>query len=265
MTIRLKPLDDEHEHQAKNLVINAFSAGHDDGHWEWKYKRSPDSGIWTQSFVALDEDKVVAFVGFVGGQFRLPDGASVPCCSVGDLVVTPEYRERGISSQLLDYAFASIRAGESAPAVKLSWTRPQVARKTSKMSASIRARPGTIRYIKALDWDARMTELGVDHVELGDIDSGKEFSVRIEIRHGPTFLLTEGRDGMTWAHEGHSPVTVSGDHESIRLFFVVLSRRRLILHVLGRRLRLKGSPRQIVRLIGRRIEIGKVLAAMLRM
>ena len=266
MTVEYRRLEgnDDHNAQAAALVHDQFSSFFGSEYWDWKY-RSPFLTTYDQHvYTAVVEDRVVGVYGVTGGEYLISPGNTVPCRISGDLVVHPEYRGKGISSGLIDFASSSIRQSEWSPVVNLGWTRDEILRHMGSNLGSVRVPSGTIAYTKTLNWDARLQELDATRVQTTGIDLGRQLSVSFQIDNGPRFVLSKRDDDMTWSTRGDSSVHIRGTWHSVDSAFVALSRRKLVEDLFSRRLHISGRPLAIRSLIIHRTDFGNALRPLTR-
>ena len=76
-------------------------------HLEWKYERNPYAG--SRIYFARAGEEIVAMLGIYGARYVTGKGAGTPgVMCAGDVVITPEYRGRGVLRQIMTRALEDL-------------------------------------------------------------------------------------------------------------------------------------------------------------
>jgi len=90
------------------LFQRSFGRSITEAHWEWKLRRLPSPVL--NDWIALDDRKPVFHSGGIPVRYQFPDGQTTAMVSV-DTMTDPEYRRRGLLTQVAQRMYASWRDG----------------------------------------------------------------------------------------------------------------------------------------------------------
>lgn len=107
-SIAIRPYRTDDERDLVELFRRAFGQSVTEDHWRWKLKRphSPTSNVW----LAVCEEKPVFQYAGIPTRFQLADGSATVMVSV-DTMTAPEFRRRGLLTQVAQQVYSAWRAG----------------------------------------------------------------------------------------------------------------------------------------------------------
>jgi hypothetical protein len=92
--------------QLVDLFQQSFGRTITESHWNWKLRRLP-TGVFND-WIALDAGRPIFHSGGIPVRYQLPDGQTTAMVSV-DTMTAPEYRRRGLLTQVAQRMYASWR------------------------------------------------------------------------------------------------------------------------------------------------------------
>ena len=191
--------DDKEE--VKKLVESIFSVFLEGKFWNWKYGENP---YFDSRLVAVAEvnGEIVGCNHWLLRELKYSDSVVDKAVLAADVAVRPDYRGRGIGSQLLQFLRSSDIVKRRKAALIYMFADPKLAKKFHTPTAGyILARDGTAQYTKVLNW--RKVKRNVERLN-EEIRSGKfgknlpksDLKVLFKISAAPPLCIHIKKDGL---------------------------------------------------------------------
>ena len=191
--------DDKEE--VKKLVESIFSVFLEGKFWNWKYGENP---YFDSRLVAVAEvnGEIVGCNHWLLRELKYSDSVVDKAVLAADVAVRPDYRGRGIGSQLLQFLRSSYIVKRRKAALIYMFADPELAKKFHTPTAGyILARDGTAQYTKVLNW--RKVKRNVKRLN-EEIRSGKfgknlpksDLKVLFKMSAAPPLCIHIKKDGL---------------------------------------------------------------------
>ena len=191
--------DDKEE--VKKLVESIFSVFLEGKFWNWKYGENP---YFDSRLVAVAEvnGEIVGCNHWLLRELKYSDSVVDKAVLAADVAVRPDYRGRGIGSQLLQFLRSSDIVKRREAALIYMFADPELAKKFHTPTAGyILARDGTAQYTKVLNW--RKVKRNVERLN-EEIRSGKfgknlpksDLKVLFKMSAAPPLCIHIKKDGL---------------------------------------------------------------------
>jgi GNAT superfamily N-acetyltransferase len=236
---------DPRENQVAALVEGTFGAGFGGPYWKWKY-RHPSSCDRVDVYTADIDGMVVAAVHYLGGDHRFGGGVVAPSLVVGDLVVDPDHRGKGVAGDLSRFASETAGAAPRPPAMVLMWTGPRLGRFYEKALGYRRVPPATMCVEKHLIQLERLQSVMADgsvNEAASALPSPDVPAVRIDVNGGKPLVMSVVDGRLCLSFEGHADLHIAGPYRVVSAYLEDPAQARVWRKRLRRRLRVKGSWR----------------------
>ncbi|MCD6240492.1 GNAT family N-acetyltransferase [Candidatus Bathyarchaeota archaeon] len=185
----------------KKLVESIFSVFLEGKFWNWKYGENP---YFDSRLVAVAEvnGEIVGCNHWLLRELKYSDSVVDKAVLAADVAVRPDYRGRGIGSQLLQFLRLSYIVKRREAALIYMFADPELAKKFHTPTAGyILARDGTAQYTKVLNW--RKVKRNVEQLN-EEIRSGKfgknlpksDLKVLFKISAAPPLCIYIKKDGL---------------------------------------------------------------------
>ena len=185
----------------KKLVESIFSVFLEGKFWNWKYEENP---YFDSRLVAVAEvnGEIVGCNHWLLRELKYSDSVVDKAVLAADVAVRPDYRGRGIGSQLLQFLRSSDIVKRREAALIYMFADPELAKKFHTPTARyILTRDGTAQYTKVLNW--RKVKRNVKRLN-EEIRSGKfgknlpksDLKVLFKISAAPPLCIHIKKDGL---------------------------------------------------------------------
>ena len=185
----------------KKLVESIFSVFLEGKFWNWKYGENP---YFDSRLVAVAEvnGEIVGCNHWLLRELKYSDSVVDKAVLAADVAVRPDYRGRGIGSQLLQFLRSSDIVKRRKAALIYMFADPKLAKKFHTPTAGyILARDGTAQYTKVLNW--RKVKRNVERLN-EEIRSGKfgknlpksDLKVLFKMSAAPPLCIHIKKDGL---------------------------------------------------------------------
>ena len=185
----------------KKLVESIFSVFLEGKFWNWKYGENP---YFDSRLVAVAEvnGEIVGCNHWLLRELKYSDSVVDKAVLAADVAVRPDYRGRGIGSQLLQFLRSSDIVKRREAALIYMFADPELAKKFHTPTAGyILARDGTAQYTKVLNW--RKVKRNVKRLN-EEIRSGKfgknlpksDLKVLFKMSAAPPLCIHIKKDGL---------------------------------------------------------------------
>ena len=185
----------------EKLVESIFSVFLEGKFWNWKYGENP---YFDSRLVAVAEvnGEIVGCNHWLLRELKYSDSVVDKAVLAADVAVRPDYRGRGIGSQLLQFLRSSYIVKRRKAALIYMFADPELAKKFHTPTAGyILARDGTAQYTKVLNW--RKVKRNVKRLN-EEIRSGKfgknlpksDLKVLFKISAAPPLCIHIKKDGL---------------------------------------------------------------------
>ena len=204
----------------EKLVESIFSVFLEGKFWNWKYGENP---YFDSRLVAVAEvnGEIVGCNHWLLRELKYSDSVVDKAVLAADVAVRPDYRGRGIGSQLLQFLRSSDIVKRRKAALIYMFADPELAKKFHTPTAGyILARDGTAQYTKVLNW--RKVKRNVERLN-EEIRSGKfgknlpksDLKVLFKMSAAPPLCIHIKKDGLVVDDSrdlsDDADITVSGD------------------------------------------------------
>ena len=185
----------------KKLIESIFSVFLEGKFWNWKYGENP---YFDSRLVAVAEanGEIVGCNHWLLRELKYSDSVVDKAVLAADVAVRPDYRGRGIGSQLLQFLRSSDIVKRREAALIYMFADPELAKKFHTPTAGyILTRDGTAQYTKVLNW--RKVKRNVKRLN-EEIRSGKfgknlpksDLKVLFKISAAPPLCIHIKKDGL---------------------------------------------------------------------
>ena len=191
--------DDKEE--VKKLVESIFSVFLEGKFWNWKYGENP---YFDSRLIAVAEvnGEIAGCNHWLLRELKYSDSVVDKAVLAADVAVRPDYRGRGIGSQLLQFLRSSDIVKRRKAALIYMFADPKLAKKFHTPTAGyILTRDGTAQYTKVLNW--RKVKRNVERLN-EEIRSGKfgknlpksDLKVLFKMSAAPPLCIHIKKDGL---------------------------------------------------------------------
>ena len=185
----------------EKLVESIFSVFLEGKFWNWKYGENP---YFDSRLVAVAEvnGEIVGCNHWLLRELKYSDSVVDKAVLAADVAVRPDYRGRGIGSQLLQFLRSSDIVKRRKAALIYMFADPELAKKFHTPTAGyILTRDGTAQYTKVLNW--RKVKRNVERLN-EEIRSGKfgknfpksDLKVLFKMSAAPPLCIHIKKDGL---------------------------------------------------------------------
>ena len=185
----------------KKLIESIFSVFLEGKFWNWKYGKNP---YFDSRLVAVAEvnGEIVGCNHWLLRELKYSDSVVDKAVLAADVAVRPDYRGRGIGSQLLQFLRSSDIVKRREAALIYMFADPELAKKFHTPTARyILTRDGTAQYTKVLNW--RKVKRNVKRLN-EEIRSGKfgknlpksDLKVLFKMSAAPPLCIHIKKDGL---------------------------------------------------------------------
>ena len=217
----------------EKLVESVFSVFLEGKFWNWKYGENP---YFDSRLVAVAEvnGEIVGCNHWLLRELKYSDSVVDKAVLAADVAVRPDYRGRGIGSQLLQFLRSSDIVKRRKAALIYMFADPELAKKFHTPTAGyILARDGTAQYTKVLNW--MKVKRNVERLN-EEIRSGKfgknlpksDLKVLFKMSAAPPLYIHIKKDGLVVDDSrdlsDNADIMVSGDFSVFNR--IKMSRRR---------------------------------------
>lgn len=246
-----RTLRKEDESVVRQLVESTFTIFSLRSFWDWTYLRNPS---FDRSLVAVAEEagKIVGCNHWLPRKVKLSDSIVVDAMLGASIVVTPEYRKKGVGRALIH--FLRSQHDKRKPTLMYMFADPELRKHFhASVGGYIPAPGGTVLYRKILNWDKvkmNATEFNerVKRGEFRDRLAMTDLTVAFKVQGAPPLCLHLDGEGVeTDASVESADLTVSSDMATLsRIKGGRSGLRALIWSLLTGRLRFRGDMRKML-------------------
>lgn len=239
------------ETAVKKLVESTHTIFSTGNFWDWKYLQNPR---FDPSFVAVAEEdgKIVGCNHWLPRKVKLTDSIVVDSMLGAGIAVAPEYRRMGVGRALI--RFLRSQHNDRKPSIMYMFADPELRKHFhAPVGGYVPAMGGTASYIKILKW--HKVEMNVvnfnERVKRGEFKNRLakvDLTVAFKVHGAPPLCLHLDSSGVKTIVSGErADVTITSD---LVTSSIIKSEQRgiriLIKHLLTRRLKLRGSLRNLL-------------------